>query len=244
MLEGRRLAGVQPIVIPEADGVKIPAYLTLPVGGTGKNLPTVVLPHGGPTARDGWGFDWLAQFLAARGYAVIQPNYRGSAGYGEEWLGQNGFQAWQAAIGDITASARHLVAQGIADPSRLVILGWSYGGYAALQSAAVEPNLYKAAVAIAPVTDLSLLKREASGFDNALWSRTSSAGRSPYRRFAAEACCRNQGACAHGPWRHGCERRHPAQHANGRSFAQERRQGRTSAIQGPRSSARRQQCPR
>jgi dipeptidyl aminopeptidase/acylaminoacyl peptidase len=167
MLEGRTLAAVQPIVIPAADGVKIPAYLTLPVGGTGKNLPTVVLPHGGPTARDEWGFDWLAQFLAARGYAVIQPNYRGSAGYGEEWLGQNGFQAWQAAIGDITASARHLVAQGIADPSRLVILGWSYGGYAALQSAAIEPNLYKAAVAIAPVTDLSLLKREASGFDNA-----------------------------------------------------------------------------
>ncbi|MFL6760327.1 alpha/beta hydrolase family protein [Sphingomonas sp.] len=107
------------------------------------------------------GFDWLAQFLAARGYAVIQPNYRGSAGYGDEWKGENAFKEWRKAIGDVSASARYLVSQGIADPARLAIVGWSYGGYAALQSAAVDPGLYKAAVAIAPVTDLSLLKSEA-----------------------------------------------------------------------------------
>lgn len=163
-LKGRTLAPVQHVAVPAPDGVNIPAYLTLPVGGSARNLPAIVLPHGGPSARDEWGFDWLAQFLAARGYAVIQPNYRGSAGYGEQWEGANGFKEWEKAIADISASARYLTAQGIADPKRLAILGWSYGGYAALQSAAVEPDLYKAAVAIAPVTDLSLLKRQAENF--------------------------------------------------------------------------------
>ena len=166
-LDGRGLASVQAIQVTARDGTKIPAYLTLPPAGTGKNLPAVVLPHGGPSARDEWGFDWLAQFLAARGYAVIQPNYRGSAGYGDDWLGENGFRNWKQAISDVSDSARHLVSHGIADEKRLAIVGWSYGGYAALQSAAVEPGLYKAAAAIAPVTDLSLLTREAEGFTNA-----------------------------------------------------------------------------
>lgn len=165
-LEGHTLAKVQSIGVRAADGVSIPAYLTLPPGKAAKGLPAVVLPHGGPSARDEWGFDWLAQFLAARGYAVIQPNYRGSAGYGDEWMGKNGFRDWRTAIGDVSASARYLTAQGIADPKRLAIVGWSYGGYAALQSAAVEPTLYKAAVAIAPVTDLTMLKAESEDFTN------------------------------------------------------------------------------
>lgn len=165
-LVGRQLAEVAPVRIPAPGGVQIPGYLTLPPGSSGKNLPAIVLPHGGPSARDEWGFDWLAQFLAARGYAVIQPNYRGSAGYGDKWEGANGFKDWETAIADISASARYLIDQGIADPKRLAILGWSYGGYAALQSAAVQPYLYKAAVAIAPVTDLSLLKEQAEGFTN------------------------------------------------------------------------------
>ncbi len=165
-LEGRKLSGVQTVSVPAADGVKIPAYLTLPPGGQRTNLPAVVLPHGGPSSRDSWGFDWLAQFFAARGYAVIQPNYRGSSGYGDNWEGENGFRAWKTAIDDVTASARYLTAQGIADPKRLAIVGWSYGGYAALQSAVIEPDLYKAAVAIAPVTDLALLKQEAENFTN------------------------------------------------------------------------------
>lgn len=171
-LEKRALAPVKTISFAASDGVRIPAYLTLPAGSTGKNLPTVVLPHGGPAARDEWGFDWLAQFLAARGYAVIQPNYRGSSGYGQAWLGQNGFREWRKALGDISSAARFAVSDGIADPSKLVILGWSYGGYAALQSAAVDPTLYKAAVAIAPVTDLSLLRQQARGFNNSRLAAT------------------------------------------------------------------------
>ena len=165
-LAGRTLAPVQTIRVPAADGAQIPAYLTLPVGTSGKNLPAVVLPHGGPSARDEWGFDWLPQFLAARGYAVIQPNYRGSAGFGDEWLNTNGFRNWKASLGDVTAAAKYLVAQGIADQNRLAILGWSYGGYAALQSAVVEPKLYKAAVAIAPVTDLEMIRDQSKGFTN------------------------------------------------------------------------------
>ena len=165
-LEGRSLASVKPITITAPDGTAIPAYLTLPPGKDPKGLPAVVMPHGGPSSRDYWGFDPLAQFLAARGYAVLQPEYRGSAGYGDAWLNENGFKNWRTSIGDITASAKWLASQGIADPNRMAILGWSYGGYAALQSAATEPKLYKAVVAIAPVTDLQMAKDEARNFNN------------------------------------------------------------------------------
>ena len=166
-LEGTTLASVKPITYAARDGTKIPAYLTLPPGSQGKALGAVVLPHGGPSSRDEWGFDWLAQFFAARGYAVIQPNYRGSSGYGAEFQNANGFINWKTSLADISDSARYLVKEGIADPARIAIVGWSYGGYAALQSAAIEPSLYKAAVAIAPVTDMALLKKESEGYTNA-----------------------------------------------------------------------------
>ncbi|MFL6763789.1 MAG: alpha/beta hydrolase family protein [Sphingomicrobium sp.] len=163
-LEGRPLATVRSVEIPGSGGVSIPAYLTIPPGKDSKNLPAVVLPHGGPSARDVWGFDWLPQFLAARGYVVLQPQYRGSAGFGDAWLNENGFKNWRTSIGDITDATKWLAAQGIADPNRTAILGWSYGGYAALQSAATEPSLYKAVVAIAPVTDLATLKQDYANF--------------------------------------------------------------------------------
>ena len=166
-LEGRTLAQVKPVTVPAPDGAQIPAYLTLPPGRDAKGLPAVVLPHGGPSSRDEWGFDWISQFLAARGYAVIQPQYRGSAGYGDEWLNENGFKNWRTSMGDIAASARWLSSQGIADPNRVAIVGWSYGGYAALLEAATDPQLYKAVVAIAPVTDLALLKQDHRGFTSA-----------------------------------------------------------------------------
>jgi len=166
-LEGVTLANVRAVSYPAPDGTSIPAYLTLPPGRDGHNLPAVILPHGGPTARDEWGFDWLAQFLAHQGYAVLQPNYRGSAGYGDQWLQQNGFRSWRTSIGDIDAGARWLAAQGIADSNRMAIVGWSYGGYAALQSGATEPGLFKAIVAIAPVTDLQQQKDDARGFTDA-----------------------------------------------------------------------------
>lgn len=157
----RTLAEMKSVSFPTADGTMIPGYLTLPVKSDGKNLPAIVLPHGGPSARDEWGFDWLVQFFAARGYAVLQPNYRGSSGYGTNWFGKNGFKAWETAIGDVNDAGRWLVSEGIADSQKLAIVGWSYGGYAALQSQVVDPELYKAVVAIAPVTDLEQLRQEA-----------------------------------------------------------------------------------
>ena len=163
-LEGMRLGRMQPVTYPAADGTQVPGYLTLPPGATSPaGLPGLVLPHGGPSARDEWGFDWLSQFFAQRGFAVLQPNFRGSAGYGDAWLQQNGFRSWRIAVGDVIDAGRWLVREG-ADPARLAILGWSYGGYAALMAAAVEPALFKGVVAIAPVTDLALLKEEWRGF--------------------------------------------------------------------------------
>ena len=165
-LAGRTLASVKSVTYKAADGTVVPAYLTLPPGKAAKGLPAVVLPHGGPSSRDEWGFDWLAQFLAARGYAVIQPNYRGSSGFGDLWLAKNGFVGWRTSIGDVSAAARYLASEGIADSKRMAIMGWSYGGYAALQSAVTEPTLYKAVVAIAPVTDLGMLKSDYADFTN------------------------------------------------------------------------------
>ena len=166
-LQGRSLGTVKSVTIAASDGASIPGYLTVPAGKEAKGLPLVVMPHGGPGSRDEWRFDWLAQFLAARGYAVLQPEYRGSAGYGDSWLDKNGFRNWRTAIGDINAAARWASAQGIAAPGKVAILGWSYGGYASLQSAATDPSLYKAVVAIAPVTDLGLLKEEFNFYTNA-----------------------------------------------------------------------------
>lgn len=162
-LEGLQLATVRPVSYRAADGTEIPAYLTLPPGSSGRGLPAIVMPHGGPSARDEWGFDWLSQYFANRGYAVLQPNFRGSAGYGSEWFQINGFQSWRKAIGDVNDAGRWLVSEGIADPARLAIVGWSYGGYAALQSAVVDPELFKAVVAIAPVTDLQSARDEWQG---------------------------------------------------------------------------------
>ena len=166
-LEGVKLSSVKSVSYRAGDGTMIPAYLTLPPGKeTAKGLPCIVMPHGGPASRDEWGFDWLAQFYAQRGFAVLQPNFRGSSGYGDEWFAENGFKSWKVAIGDVNDGARWLISEGVADPAKLAIVGWSYGGYAALQSNVVDPDLFKAVVAIAPVTDLAMAKAEAQDFTN------------------------------------------------------------------------------
>jgi dipeptidyl aminopeptidase/acylaminoacyl peptidase len=155
-LNEAQLAHMQPITIAGPSGIAIPGYLTLPPGrAPGERLPAVVLPHGGPYARDHWGYDPLVQVIASRGYAVLQLNFRGSTGYGEQWR-DAGHQAWGTIMHeDITAGAHWLIEQGIADPARLCIVGWSYGGYAALTGVEKEPDLYRCAVSIAGVSDMS-----------------------------------------------------------------------------------------
>ncbi len=161
----QQLAHQHPIVITAADGLKIPGYLTLPLQAPrGARLPTIVLPHGGPYARDSWGYDPLVQLLANRGYAVLQVNFRGSKGFGLGWLAA-GWQAWGTVMHeDITSGAQWLIAQGIADPQRMCIVGWSYGGYAALIGAEREPNLYRCAVSIAGVSDLTHMANDDAAF--------------------------------------------------------------------------------
>jgi dipeptidyl aminopeptidase/acylaminoacyl peptidase len=160
-----QLAPLKPVVVPGPGGISIPGYLTLPRGAAaGRGLPAVVLPHGGPYARDHWGYEPLVQLMANRGYAVLQLNFRGSTGYGEQWRNA-GHQAWGTVMHeDISAGARWLIAQGIADPARMCIVGWSYGGYAALVGVEKEPHLYRCAVSIAGVSDLTQMERDDERF--------------------------------------------------------------------------------
>ncbi|NJO13146.1 MAG: S9 family peptidase [Gammaproteobacteria bacterium] len=136
------------------DGVAIPAYLTLPPGVEPKSLPVVVLPHGGPEARDDLDFDWWSQFLATRGYAVLRPQFRGSTGFGEAHRAA-GYRQWGRLMqDDVSDGVQALVAEGVADPRRICIVGASYGGYAALAGAAFTPDLYACAVSVNGVSDL------------------------------------------------------------------------------------------
>ena len=144
------------VTVTARDGLAIPALLTLPRHEAGP-LGFVVLPHGGPSAHDSEEFDWIVQFLAHRGYGVIQPQFRGSTGYGAAFQ-RAGFREWGGKMqNDVTDATRWLVDQHLADPRRICILGFSYGGYAALMGAAQQPNLYKCAGALAAVTDLEKL---------------------------------------------------------------------------------------
>jgi dipeptidyl aminopeptidase/acylaminoacyl peptidase len=170
-LAGITLAEVKPIRYEAEDGVEIPGYLTLPPN-RGPAAPAVVLPHGGPSARDYWTYDFLAQFLAASGYAVLQSNYRGSDGYGSDWLGEGGFRGWRRALGDIAAGARYLVDEGIANPEHICVVGWSYGGYAALMSAIEHGDMYRCAVSIAGVSDPLTLSAAMRQYVGGLGSRT------------------------------------------------------------------------
>ena len=151
------LATMQVVKYPSSDGLEIPAYLTLPKGVAAKGLPVLLIPHGGPWARDNWGYNPLAQFFANRGYAVLMPNFRGSTGYGKKYLNAGNGEWGRKMQDDITWGVRYLVAEGIADPKRVGILGGSYGGYATLAGVAFTPDLYRAAVDIVGPSNLLTL---------------------------------------------------------------------------------------
>ncbi len=148
----------KPYHFKSSDGLEIPAYLTLPRGLPAKNLPLVVFPHGGPWARDAYGFDTFAQFLSNRGYAVLQPNFRGSTGYGKTFLNAGNGEWGRKMQDDLTWGVKALVADGTVDPKRVGIFGGSYGGYATLAGVAFTPDVYAAAVAyVAPSNLITLL---------------------------------------------------------------------------------------
>jgi len=156
-LPRKALAEMKPIKYPSSDGLMIPAYLTLPKGVEAKGLPLIVFPHGGPWARDGWGYNTYAQFLANRGYAVLSPNFRGSTGYGKKFLDAGNLEWGRKMQDDLTWGVKYLVGRGIADPKRVGIMGGSYGGYATLAGVTYTPDLYAAAVAIVAPSNLSTL---------------------------------------------------------------------------------------
>jgi len=153
-LKAADISPVEPVSYRAADGLQLSGYLTLPKGRDPKNLPLVVFPHGGPAARDQPGFDWWAQAMASRGYAVLQVNYRGSDGFGWTFLSA-GFGQWGRKMQtDLSDGVRYLAGKGTIDPKRVCIVGASYGGYAALAGAALDHGVYRCAASFGGVSDL------------------------------------------------------------------------------------------
>ena len=172
-LLGQRYAGIEPgdvakveaIRYRAADGTEIPAYLTLPAGRPARNLPLVVMPHDGPEARDELVFDWQAQAIASRGYAVLQPNYRGSYGYGEALLIAGRGEWGRKMQSDVSDGVHHLAAQGIIDAKRVCVVGSGYGGYVAMAGVTLEQGVYRCASSFGGISDLRLLLRRWIGSD-------------------------------------------------------------------------------
>jgi dipeptidyl aminopeptidase/acylaminoacyl peptidase len=156
-LEGLPLAERKPIVIKSRDGLKLNSYLTLPVGVAAKNLPMVLFVHGGPWGRDSWGYDPWAQWLANRGYAVLQVNYRASTGFGKSFLNAGNRQWGLKMHDDLIDAAKWAMAQGYADPKRIAVFGGSYGGYAALAAATMTPEFFACNVDIVGPSNLKTL---------------------------------------------------------------------------------------
>lgn len=156
-LDEAELGSVQEIKYSARDGFRVPAYITLPpkaeAAGQVKNLPYIILPHGGPYARSSKRFDYFAQFFASQGYGVMQMNFRGSAGYGEAYE-DAGRESWVLMQEDVEDGARFLIEKGCANPDQMCIAGWSFGGYISLMAAVKNSDLYKCAISMAGVTDI------------------------------------------------------------------------------------------
>ncbi len=156
-IDSEQMAEMRPIRYTARDGLEIPGYLTVPNGVEPENLAVVALIHGGPWARDTWGFRSQVQFLANRGYAVFQPNFRASTGFGQEFLNAGNLEWGDAMQDDITDGIQYLIEEGIADPERVCIMGGSYGGYATLAGMVFTPELYACGVNIVGVSNIITL---------------------------------------------------------------------------------------
>ena len=165
-LEGK-LQGSEKVTYTARDGQKIEAYITLPAGyREGTPCPAVIFPHGGPMARDYGGFDYWAEFFASKGIAVLQPNFRGSSGYGREFAKEALQRFGLTMQDDLTDAAKWLIEEKIADPERIAIAGASYGGYAALMGAIKTPDLFRCAISFAGIGDLNALLKSSQGYLN------------------------------------------------------------------------------
>ncbi|HEY0042951.1 MAG TPA: TonB family protein [Allosphingosinicella sp.] len=153
-LVDRKLAPVKPVRYTARDGLSVPAYLTLPPGIDAKSLPLIVMPHGGPFHRDSYAFDPWVQMLASRGYAVLQPNFRGSTGYGREHVERGYGEMGLKMQDDLDDGVKWLASDGLIDPKRVCIMGGSYGGYAALWGTVRNPELYRCAISFAGISDV------------------------------------------------------------------------------------------
>ena len=154
------MAAMEPFRIKARDGLELEGYLARPPGSAGKKLPLIVNPHGGPWARDSWGYNREVQFLASRGYAVLQVNFRGSTGYGRDFM-MAGMRQWGLKMqDDITDAVKWCIEQQVADPDRIAIYGASYGGYAAMAGLVFTPDLYRCGINYVGVTDVGLLVKE------------------------------------------------------------------------------------
>src|SRR5690606_14537839 len=166
-LIGEELVGpVSAFEYTAADGLEMDGVLTLPPGLEPANLPLVVMPHGGPRLHDEVEFDWWAQAFASRGYAVFQPNFRGSTNRDSAFVRAGNGEWGRKMQTDISDGVAALARQGIVDPARACIVGASYGGYAALAGVTLQQGLYKCAVAVAPVADLGSLFADEGGTSN------------------------------------------------------------------------------
>ncbi len=164
-LGSKKLSPVKLVQYRARDGLEIEGVLTAPKGRAAKNLPLIVMPHGGPWGHDGLDYDYWAQFLASRGYIVLQPNFRGSTGYGTEFIEKGKGQMGFAMQDDITDGVKWAVDEGLADAKRVCIVGASYGGYAAMWGIAKDPDLYRCAISISGV---AALRREVNDFGNSI----------------------------------------------------------------------------
>lgn len=171
-LERYRLAAMQPISYRARDGLDIQGYLTLPLGKAAKQLPTVIYVHGGPHARDRWGYHETIQWLANRGYAVLQVNYRGSTGYGRKFV-QAGYKEWGGKMhDDLIDGVRWLIESGIADAKRIAIMGASYGGYSTLAGLTLTPEVFAAGISNVGISDLISHHDGYPPYWNKLWFRS------------------------------------------------------------------------
>lgn len=153
-LDENKMSDMKPIRYKARDGFTLFGYLTIPKNVKHENLPTIVIPHGGPWLRDSWGFDAEAQFLANRGYLVLQVNFRGSTGYGRHYW-EAGFKEWGRKMqDDVTDGVDWLILQGLADPDRIAIMGYSFGGYSALTGVVSTPDKYRCAISYAGIMDV------------------------------------------------------------------------------------------